>query len=81
MIMSVTSVSSPGRKVSARQQGPGGLIFGLIHLRSPPFIGVQIDLLAQITDVNGLRRTVIPTPENRKVSGSTPPLAATAWVR
>lgn len=56
--------------------GPSGLIFGLIHLRSPAFIGVRIDVLAQIADVNGLRRTVILTPENRKVGGSTPPLAA-----
>ena len=55
--------------------GRSGLIFGLIHLRSPGFIGVQIDVLAQIADVSGIRRTVIPTPENRKVGGSTPPLA------
>jgi hypothetical protein len=45
----------------------GGLIFGLIHLRSPTFIGIQIDLATQVANVDGIRRTVIPTPENRKV--------------
>jgi len=30
--------------------GASGLIFGLIHLRPPAFIGVQIDVLAQIAD-------------------------------
>jgi hypothetical protein len=50
---------------------PCGLIFGLIHLRSPAFTSVRMDELAQIADVNGIRRTVILTPENRKVGGST----------
>jgi hypothetical protein len=56
------------RRISARQGGPGGLIFGLIRLRSPAFIGVQINELTQISDVNGIWRTIIPTPENRKVA-------------
>ena len=55
----------------------GGLIFGLIHPRSPTFIGIQINLATQVVNVNDIRRTVIPTPENRKVGGSTPPLATT----
>jgi hypothetical protein len=29
----------------------------------------------QVADVNGIRRTIIPSPENRKVGGSTPPLS------
>jgi hypothetical protein len=52
-----------------------GLIFGLIRLRSPKFIGVRINAATQVTDVNGIRRTIIQTSENRKVGGSTPPLA------
>jgi hypothetical protein len=52
-----------------------GLIFGLIRLRSPKFTCVRINAETQVADVNGIRRTVIPSPENRKVGGSTPPLA------
>ena len=55
--------------------GHRGLIFGLIRLRSPTFIGVRIDAVMQVADVNGIRRTIILTSENRKVGGSTPPLA------
>jgi hypothetical protein len=46
-----------------------GLIFGLIRLRSPRFIGIQINAAMPVADVNGIRRTVIPPPENRKVGG------------
>ena len=53
-----------------------GLSFGLIRLRSPRFIGIQINAAMQVADVNGIRRTVIPRPENRMVSGSTPCVAA-----
>jgi hypothetical protein len=52
-----------------------GLIFGLIHLRSPAFIGVQINGAMQVADVNGIRRTIIPSPENRKVDRSVLSLA------
>src|SRR5918912_209606 len=62
----------PRAKVSVRQSGAGGLIFGLICLRSPTFIGVRIDAAMQVADVSGIRRNIIPTPENRKVGGSTP---------
>src|SRR2546423_14936119 len=65
-------ISPPLAKVSARQPGPSGLIFGLIRLRSPAFIGVRINVLAGIADVNGIWRTIIQTPENRKVVGSIP---------
>jgi hypothetical protein len=34
----------------------------------------------QVANVYGIRRTVILTPENRKVGGSTPPLATTSEV-
>jgi hypothetical protein len=44
-----------------------GLIFGLIRLRSHTFIGVQINAAMQVADVNAIRRTIIPSPENRKV--------------
>jgi hypothetical protein len=47
-----------------------GLIFGLIRLRSPTFIGVRINAAMQVADVNGIRRTIIQTSENRKVGGS-----------
>ena len=50
--------------------GDCGLIFGLIRLRSSSFIGVRIHAAMQVADANGIRRTIIPTPENRKV-GST----------
>jgi hypothetical protein len=67
-------VPSPQAEVCARQPSLGGLIFGLIHLRSPGFVGVRINCLAQVADVDGIRRTVISSPENRKVGGLTPPL-------
>jgi hypothetical protein len=38
-------------KVSARQLSPGGLIFGLIRMRSSTFINVRINTAMQITDV------------------------------
>lgn len=47
---------------------PGGLIFGLIHLRSSTFISIQINGIVQVANVDGIRPTVVPTPENRKVS-------------
>jgi hypothetical protein len=53
-----------------------GLVFGLVHLRSPEFSGVQTDLLTQVADVNGIQRTVIPTPESRKVDRSPMSLVA-----
>ena len=43
-----------------------------VHLSSLVF---RLGLLPQLADVNGFPRTLIPTPENRKVGGSTPPLA------
>ncbi len=46
-----------------------GLIFGLIRLRSPTFIGVRINAAMQVADVNGIRRTIIQTSENWKVDG------------
>ena len=49
------------------------LIFGLIRLRSPTFIGVQINAAMQVADLNGIRRTIIQTSENRKVGGPIPP--------
>jgi hypothetical protein len=58
-------------------RGTGGLIFGLIRLRSSKFIGIRINTTVQVADVNGIRRTIIPTPENRKVGGSTAPLFTT----
>ncbi len=65
---------SPPRAEGLREATePDGLIFGLIRLRSSVFIGVRMDVLEQIADVNGIRRTVIPSPENRKVGGSTLP--------
>jgi len=41
-------------RLSSREHA-GGLIFGLIHLRSPTFIGIQINVATQATDVNGRR--------------------------
>ena len=52
-----------------------GLIFGLIRLCSPKFIWVRINAEMQVADVSVFQRTTIPTTENRKVGGSTPPLA------
>ncbi len=47
-----------------------GLIFGLIRLRSPTFISIQINAAMQVTNVDDIRRTIIPTPENRKATRS-----------
>jgi hypothetical protein len=49
---------------------PSGLIFGLIRLRSSKFIGVRINTTAHVTNVDVIRRTIIPSPENRKVGVS-----------
>jgi hypothetical protein len=77
--------SSPSPVQSERHvRGPRwdrGLIFGLIRLRSPTFIGVRINAAMQVADVNGIRRTIIPTFENAKVVGSTPPLTTVYYVR
>jgi hypothetical protein len=54
-------------KRSPRAIEPGGLIFGLIHLRSSTFIGIRINPAMQVADVSGIRRTTVLTPENRKV--------------
>ena len=66
-----SSCATGGRGVSASQPGPGGLIFGLIRLRSSAFSHVRFNAAMQVTDVNGIRRTIIQTSENRKVGGST----------
>jgi hypothetical protein len=34
--------------------------------------------MVQVANVNGTQRTIIPTSENRKVGGSTPPQATTS---
>jgi hypothetical protein len=39
-------------------------------MRSSTFIGIRINSAAQVTDVNGIRRTIILTSENRNVDGS-----------
>ena len=46
-----------------------------VHLSSS---ASKVNAAVQVADVNGIRRTIIPTPENRKVGGSTPPLATTS---
>ena len=48
------------------QRSTGGLIFGLIHLRSPTFINVRTNVAMQVADVDVIRRTTIPTSGNRK---------------
>jgi hypothetical protein len=35
----------------------------------------------QLAVVNGIRRTIIQTSENRKISGSTSPAALIAWIQ
>jgi hypothetical protein len=49
------------------------------------FIGIRISAAMQVTDVNGIRRTINPTFENRKVGGSTlvwpPPVTLPAFSR
>ena len=57
-----------GEGLGQATEALGGLIFGLIHLRSSTFIDIQINTAIQVTDVSGIRRTIIQTPENRKVS-------------
>ena len=73
----IRRVSCPSERHMRGPRCGRGLIFGLIRLRSPTFIGIQINAAMQVTDVNDIRRTVIPTPENRKVDDSALPLAAT----
>jgi hypothetical protein len=41
-----------------------------VRLRSSVF---KIVVAVQVADVNGIQRTIIPTPENQKVGGSTMP--------
>jgi hypothetical protein len=70
MVRSAALATSPRRS--------GGLICGLIRLRSSAFNGVQISAAMPVTNVGGAWRTRILSPENRKVGGSTPPLATTS---
>ena len=58
-------------RVSVRTRSPGGLIFGLIRLRSSKFIGIRINMTMQVANLNGTQRTIIQTPENRMVGAST----------
>ena len=57
-------------EIFTRQRGLDDLIFGLIRLRSPTFIDIQIYASMQVADVYGIQRTIILTPENRKVDCS-----------
>jgi hypothetical protein len=55
-----------------RPRGPRGLILGLIRLRSSKFIAIRINTTVQVTNANGTRRTIIPSPEiGRSVVGPT----------
>jgi hypothetical protein len=59
--------SQLGEKRHVRELGwDRGLTFGLIRLRSPTFIGIQINADMQVADVNSIRRTIVQTSENRK---------------
>jgi hypothetical protein len=64
-------MATHGRRYPRGQPAPGwalgGLIFGLIRLCSSTFVSVRINTAMQVTDVNGIRRTIIQTSENRKV--------------
>jgi hypothetical protein len=60
----------PRAGVFTGQRSRSGLIFGLIRLRSPTFIGVRSNVAMQVADVNGIWRTIIPISENRKVDDS-----------
>lgn len=51
--------------------------FVYVRLRPSTFIGIRINAATQVTDVNGIQRTIILTSENRRVDGSTPPLVNT----
>ena len=64
------TVLIPSERPVREPQYGRGLIFGLIRLCSSTFIGIRIDAAMQVTDVNGIRRTIIQTSENRKASGS-----------
>lgn len=68
-----SALVDPHWHVAASRPGngsPGGLIFGLIRIRSSMFIGIRINAAMQVTAVSVIRRTIIPSPENRKVGGS-----------
>jgi hypothetical protein len=53
------------------------LFFRLIRVRSRASANGREDAPAQVTDGADQRRTLHRSPENRKVGGSTPPLATT----
>jgi hypothetical protein len=59
-----------------RPRSHGGLILGLIRLRSSKFISIRINSTAQVANVDVTRRTIIPSPEKWKVGGSAPCVAA-----
>ena len=65
------AVSTRSERHGRKPRRDRGLIFGLIRLRSSTFISIQINAVMQVTDVNGIQRTIIPSPESRKVGGST----------
>jgi hypothetical protein len=41
-----------------------------VRPRSSTFVSIRINASMQVADVYGTRRTVIPSPENRKVGAS-----------
>ena len=59
-------------RLAGYQVVAGGLILGLIRLHSPAF---KSNVAVQVVNVDGLRRTVIPTPENRQVGDRARPWA------
>jgi hypothetical protein len=69
--------SDPARS-SAQCHVRRGRDHGLIRLRSSTFFDIRINTAMQVTNVTIIRGTIISSPENRKVGGSTPPLATTS---
>jgi hypothetical protein len=55
--------------MSEESQGDRGLIFSLIRVGSSTFIGIEIDVAMQVTDVGIIWRTLIQT--SKKIGRST----------
>ncbi len=70
----LTQISAADSWRKRRERRAAGYINYYIYLRSPAFIGVRIAVSVQMADVTILT-SCYPEPGNRKVRGSTPPLA------
>jgi len=73
----IVELGTPGAGRAVSLSPLRGLSRGLIRHCSLPYIGGRVRAFMRVRDRRDSGRTQCPGPENRKVGGSTPPLATT----